>query len=177
MKIIGINSSPIKGSNTEAALKAVLEGARSRGAAVELVRLYDLDVAPCDGCDACLSGGGCVIDDEGKALMERVEAAQAVVFATPIYWYAVSGVLKNLIDRTYYAYHHKAMAGKRVVALMVQHSSGADEALSLFKHWVADQGCVSLEPVTINTESRQGVVAGDAGLLRRLHELGERLAS
>jgi multimeric flavodoxin WrbA len=177
MKIIGINSSPIRGSNTETALKAVLEGAQGRGAAVELVRLYDLDVAPCDGCDACLSGGGCVIDDEGKALMERIEAAQAIVFGTPIYWYAVSGVLKNLIDRTYYAYHRKDMAGKRVVALLAQHSSGADEALSLFKHWVADQECTMLESVTINTEGKRGVVAGDAGLLRRLHELGERLAS
>jgi multimeric flavodoxin WrbA len=177
MKIIGISSSPVKGGNTETALKAVLEKARERGAQVELVRLYELDVAPCDGCDACVSGGGCVIDDEGKALMERAEAAQAIVFGTPIYWYTVSGVLKNLIDRTYYAYHHKAMAGKRVVALMVQHSSGADEALSLFKHWVGDQECASLETITINTENRPGVVAGDAGLLRRLHELGERLAS
>ncbi len=177
MKIIGINSSPIRGGNTETALEAVLEGARGRGAAVELVRLYDLDVAPCDGCDACVAGGGCVIDDEGKALMERAEAAQAIVFGTPIYWYTVSGVLKNLIDRTYYAYHHKAMAGKRVAALMVQHSSGADEALSLFKHWVADQECALLESVTIDTESRPGVVAGDAAFLRRLQALGERLAS
>ncbi len=177
MKVIGISGSPVKDGNTEAAVKAVLEGARARGAEVEFVRLYGLDVAPCDGCDACIGGGGCVIDDEGKALMERAEEAQAIVFGTPIYWYTVSGVMKNLIDRTYYAFHHKAMADKRVAAIMVQHSSGADEALSLFTHWVNDQGCSTLEPVTINTESKAGVVARDADLLRRLRELGERLVS
>jgi len=177
MRIIGISGSPVKDGNTEIAVKAVLEGARTRGAQTEFVNLYDLDVAPCDGCDACVAGGGCVIDDEGKALMERAEEAQAIVFGTPVYWYTASGVMKNLIDRTYYAFHHKAMAGKRVAVIMVQHSSGADETLSLFNHWVNDQDCTMLDPVTINTESRPGVVAGDAGLLRRLHELGERLVS
>ncbi len=177
MKVIGISGSPLKGGNTDTAVQAVLEGAQAAGAETEFVRLYELEIAPCDGCDGCMAGGGCVIPDDATSLMARLGQAQAVVFGTPIYWYYVSGVFKNFADRTYAAYHHKDLAGKQVVALLVQHSSGAEEAVSLFRHWCSDQESNLLEAVTINTESRQGVVARDKELLARLERLGRRLAT
>ena len=175
MKVIGLSASPIKGGNTETAVQAVLDGACRAGAQAEFVRLYELNIAPCDGCDGCTAGRGCVIGDDAFFLMNRLVSADAIVFGTPIYWYHVSGVLKNFIDRTYATYHHKDLAGKRVVALMIQHSSGADEAASLFRRWCRDQQCTLVRSVVIVTESRPGLVAEDADLLRRLHEAGGQL--
>ncbi|MBM4460734.1 MAG: flavodoxin family protein [Chloroflexi bacterium] len=175
MKVIGISGSPIAEGNTDTAVRAVLDGARANGAEVEFVRLYDLELAPCDACDACTAGGGCVIPDDATDLMARMKDADAFVFGTPVYWYHVSGVFKNFADRTYASYHHKDFAGKRVAALMVQHSLGAEEAVALFNHWCEDEQCTLVEAVTINTASRPDATAGDAGLLARLRRLGERL--
>ncbi len=175
MKVIGISGSPIRDGNTETAIKAVLEGARGCGAETELVRLYGVDMAPCDACNACQAGRGCVIDDGATPILAQLEAAQAIVFGSPVYWNAVSGVLKNLVDRTYYAAQHKDLAGKRIAAILVQHSSGAEDARGLFSCFASEQQCTLLEPVTVNTEDRPGVVAGDPALLARLRALGQSL--
>ncbi len=177
MHVIALNGSPIKGGNTETAIQAVLEGARAAGAETEMVRLYGLDIAPCDACNACQQGQGCVIGDQASPILERLEKAEAIVFGSPVYWFAVSGPLKDLVDRTYYAAHHKQMAGKKLAVILVQHSSGADYAVGLFNCFADEQKCTMLDPVVVNTADKPGVVAGDAELLRRLRELGRQLAS
>lgn len=176
MHVIGISGSPVKGGNTETAIEKVLDGARRAGAQTELVRLYELDFGPCDGCDTCEAGGDCVIDDDATALIERLRAARAVVFGTPVYWYHVSGVMKNLIDRTYVNYQHQDLVGKLVVAIVVQHCEGAEETVPLFRHWCEGQGCTLLEAVTVTSQGRPDVVSANGELVARLSRLGQRLA-
>ena len=48
---------------------------------------------------ACQKLGRCVIDDDANAIMKQVEQAEVVVWATPIYYYEMSGQMKTLIDR------------------------------------------------------------------------------
>ncbi len=174
MRVIAISGSPVRGGNTDTALETVLEGARARGAQAELVRLYELDLVPCDGCDACQSGD-CVHDDAATDLLARMSEAGAIVFGTPIYWYHVSSVLKTLLDRSYATFFSRTLEGKQVGAVMVQHSEGAEETASFFGRWCRAQGCTLVEAVTINSRSKRGVVAADGELLRRLRELGARL--
>lgn len=174
MRVIAISGSPVKGGNTETALEAVLAGVRAMGAQAELVRLYELDMAPCDACQVCQSGE-CMLDDDATALLARMGEAQAIVLGTPVYWYHVSSVLKTLLDRSYAAYFSRALAGRRTAAVIVQHSEGAEETASSLRRWSVAQGCTLVETVTIDTESRSGVVAADQELLGRLRELGARV--
>ncbi len=176
MRVTAISGSPWRNGNTEAALEAVLEGARARAAQIELVRLYELDLAPCDGCEACQSGG-CVHDDAATGLLARMSEAEAIVFGTPVYWYHVSSELKTLLDRSYASFFSRALEGKRIAAVVVQHSDGAEETTSFFRRWCQAQGCTLVEAVTINTRSMAGVVAADGELLRRLRALGARLVA
>lgn len=171
MKVIAISGSPIKGGNTETALEAVLAGARAGGAQAELVRLYELEMAHCDACDACQSGE-CVLDDDAKALLARMGEAQAIVLGTPVYWYHVSSVLKTLIDRSYATYFSRSLVGRRSAAVIVQHSEGAEDTALWLRRWSLEQGCTLVDTVTIDTESKSGVVAADQELQRRLRELG-----
>ena len=48
---------------------------------------------------ACQKTERCVIRDDAAALAEKVGAADVVVFATPVYYYGLSGQLKTLLDR------------------------------------------------------------------------------
>lgn len=96
--VVVISSSLRIGSNSEIFAKEFIKGAE-RNNNVELINLKDYDINYCKGCLACQSTGKCVIEDDVKEIIEKVKNADVVVFATPIYYYSISGQLKTLLDR------------------------------------------------------------------------------
>ena len=74
-------------------------GARAAGHTVEVISLRGKNIAFCRGCLACQTLGRCVIDDDTVAITEKMQHADVIVFATPIYYYEMSGQLKTLLDR------------------------------------------------------------------------------
>jgi multimeric flavodoxin WrbA len=100
MKVLGICGSPRKG-NTEQMLDWVLDSCRAGGAQVEMVLLREKNVEPCRGCNTCYGTGmPCVIHDDMEAIVSKMLEADSIVLATPNFFYNVSGLLKNFIDRT-----------------------------------------------------------------------------
>jgi multimeric flavodoxin WrbA len=99
MKILGIMGSPRIGGNTDLLLDEALKGARSRGAEVEKITVSKLKISPCREIYACLKDGKCVIKDDMDGLYEKLLNADAVIIATPIFFYTVSAQLMPLISR------------------------------------------------------------------------------
>ena len=97
--IIIISSSLRNKSNSELLAEQALKGALSAGNNAELVTLKDKEIRFCKGCLACQKTMKCVIRDDVSGILEKVRAADTVVFATPIYYYELSGQLKTLLDR------------------------------------------------------------------------------
>ncbi len=98
-KVLIITTSLRRNSNSEALALAFAEGARSAGNDVEVVSLKDKTLAFCKGCFACQNIGHCVIDDDANAIADKMEQAEVIVWATPVYYYGMSGQMKTLIDR------------------------------------------------------------------------------
>ena len=98
-KILIISTSPRRGSNSEALADAFASGAREAGHEVELVSLRGKDVQFCRGCFVCQETQRCVIHDDADTLRQKALEADVLVFATPIYYYEMSGQLKTLLDR------------------------------------------------------------------------------
>lgn len=98
-KVLIISTSPRKGSNSDALAAAFAEGARKSGHEVEVVSLRGKTVQFCRGCFACQETQRCVIHDDADALRQKALEADVLVFATPIYYYEMSGQLKTLLDR------------------------------------------------------------------------------
>lgn len=73
--------------------------ARAAGHTVAVISLRGKNIAFCRGCLACQTLGRCVIDDDAVAITEKMQHADGIVFATPIYYYEMSGQLKTLLDR------------------------------------------------------------------------------
>ena len=67
---------------------------------METVSLRGKRIEFCRGCLACQSGATCPLHDDAAAIVERIVAADAVAFATPIYFYEMAGQMKTLLDRT-----------------------------------------------------------------------------
>lgn len=98
-KILVISTSLRAHSNSKALAEAFAEGAASAGHEVELVSLRDKQISFCRGCFACLKLGRCVIKDDAPAIVEKMHDADVIVFASPIYYYEMSGQMKTLLDR------------------------------------------------------------------------------
>lgn len=98
-KVLIISSSLRKGSNSEALAAEFARGAADAGNRVELISLRDKDIRFCRGCLACQKTQKCVIADDAPAIVAKMHDADVIAFASPIYYYEMSGQLKTLLDR------------------------------------------------------------------------------
>ncbi|MGN0712080.1 MAG: flavodoxin family protein [Anaerovoracaceae bacterium] len=98
-KVIVISSSMRKDGNSESLAKEFVRGAEEAGHYIQMIYLREKDINFCQGCLSCKKTQRCVIKDDAYKLIEDVRRADAVVFATPIYFYTVCGSLKNFMDR------------------------------------------------------------------------------
>ena len=98
-RILIISSSPRKGGNSETLAAAFAKGAQEAGHQVVTVFLREKQVGFCKGCFACLKLGHCVIQDDAVEIAAKMHDADVLVFATPVYYYCVSGQLKTMLDR------------------------------------------------------------------------------
>jgi len=99
LKVIGITGSPRRGGNTDLLLAEVLRGAASKGAEVKTIVLNDLNITPCQHCDACLEKGKCRIEDDMQMVYRELEAADRIVLASPLHFMTVTAQAKAMIDR------------------------------------------------------------------------------
>lgn len=98
-KVLILSSSPRKGGNSETLAASFAEGALAAGHSVETVYLREKSYGFCKGCLACLKLGHCVIRDDAVEIAAEMHDADVLVFATPVYYYSVSGQLKTMLDR------------------------------------------------------------------------------
>lgn len=116
--VIAVNGSPRKNWNTATLLAKALEGAASRGAATELVHLYDLDYKGCVSCFACKLKNGpgpgrCAVRDGLAPLLEKIAHADALILGSPVYFGSVTGEMRSLLERLLFPYLKYVAGDKR----------------------------------------------------------------
>lgn len=138
-KILVISTSLRKNSNSEALADEFIKGAREAGHEVEKVSLVDKKVGFCRGCFACLETGRCVIQDDALGIVEKMHDAEVIVFATPIYYYEMSGQMKTLLDRANSLYGSDYEFGDiYLLSAAAEDEEGVDSrAVSGLEGWIA----------------------------------------
>ena len=99
LTIIIINGSARKG-NTLTAINALIKGASEKNE-IEVIEPDKLHIAPCKGCGACQCHKGCVDNDDTNPTIDKIVAADMILFTTPVYWWGMSAQLKLVIDKCY----------------------------------------------------------------------------
>lgn len=101
MKILILNGSPRMNGNTSYAMKTLADGITNNTAnEVEILNVARLKVGGCVACDACQKNGGdCVMKDDTKAVIDKIYAADVVIFGSPVYWWGISSQLKAVLDK------------------------------------------------------------------------------
>ena len=101
MRILVISGAPRRDGYTEELARLFAEGVSGAGGEVEFVWLAERDVRPCRGCFACWTrlDGRCAQRDDMDELIPRTLASDALVLATPVYYYSFSALLKAFLER------------------------------------------------------------------------------
>lgn len=98
-KILILSTSPRKGGNSDTLAEEFAKGAQEAGHEVEKIGLWDKTIGFCRGCLTCQKTKRCIIRDDADMIVPKMQAADVIVFATPIYYYEMSGQMKTMLDR------------------------------------------------------------------------------
>ena len=131
-KVIAFSGSPIKGGNIEKALTAVVEAS---GLTAEIIRLYDLDIRVCIGCKKCAVTNRCVFKDDVNPVLDKIEAAEAVILSGYPSFSSVNAMTKVFIERLWPLRHNHMLTEGKVGAAVIC-GIGAQEFLEdYFTHY------------------------------------------
>ena len=184
-KVVIVLGSPRKAGNSATLAKQVAAGTKAAGAEVTSFYLHGLNIRPCSACDACRGKtlGHCTTDDDMQTLYPELEAADALVIASPIYWFNVSAQTKLFMDRCYAlgdpAGH--GLAGKKIGIVLTYadadpFSSGAVNALRMFQDGFRYIGA-EIAGMVYGSAWKAGEIKKNKSLLAEARELGKKLAS
>ena len=101
MKLVALVGSPRKGGNTDTLLQKVAEGFSSQGGETQTFYLNDLNLRGCQACYACKKTGQCVVKDDTAEIFKAINAADAVVIGSPIYFGRFTAQLALVMDRLF----------------------------------------------------------------------------
>jgi multimeric flavodoxin WrbA len=98
--LVAFFGSPRPRGNTDTLAQEVVDGAREAGMATESFALRSLKIHPCTGCGNCgKNGRRCIFRADGDTLYDAMAAADIFLFATPVYWYGPTAIMKAFLDR------------------------------------------------------------------------------
>jgi len=100
MKITGISGSPNVGGNNEKLINMALVIAEERGFETDKILLSKLNVIPCNDCGICRKEKNCPIKDDSAMVNEKLEASDAIIVSSPVFFGCVTAQLKALFDRS-----------------------------------------------------------------------------
>ncbi|WP_041960363.1 flavodoxin family protein [Sulfurospirillum arsenophilum] len=98
--VLILSASPRKGGNSDLLCDEFLKGSLDAGNKAEKIFLKNKNIGYCTGCGVCFGGKPCSQKDDMGEVLEKMIDADVIVMATPVYFYAMNGQMKTLIDRT-----------------------------------------------------------------------------
>ncbi len=183
-KLLVLKGSPRERGNSAVLADRAAAAAAEAGWDVECVSLQTLDIRPCDGCDLCRETGVyCVIEDDMQPLYPKLIEADALLLASPVYWFTFSAQLKLCIDRWYGLWNvqHDAFRGTRIGVILAYgdsdlYTSGGINAVYTFQS-MFDFLHAPILGVVHGSLNDVGDAAQHPELLAAAYELGRKLTT
>ncbi len=116
IEILGISGSPVKNSNTDRLVKAVMD---ATGLESEFVKLSLIDVRPCLACKKCVPDNVCKVKDDFPELAEKIKKAKALIIGGYIPYGQIDGFTKALLERFWSLRHvNNLLRGKLCATIL-----------------------------------------------------------
>lgn len=177
-KILIVSSSLRGGSNSEILAHEASRGAIDAGNDVEFINLKGKEIKFCIGCLSCQKTLKCVQKDDMADLIGKVQNADAIIFATPIYYYEMSGQLKTFLDRCnpLFPQENKFKDVYLITSAYDSSENAADRAINGLKGWIEcfEQSCFAEALVGGGVDAPKSA-ANREDLLKKAYELGKNI--
>ena len=187
MYVLGINGSPRIGGNTDILIDKVLEGAKAKGAKTEKVILNTLKFSPCQECENIRDDGTCIVEDDMQPLYKKIDEADAIILASPIFFGSLSAQTKMMIDRFQCSWRAKYILKKDIFKkkkkgcfISVEASIRKDffdNAKSIVKNLFATINVDYKEELFCSGVDEKASILRHPDILEKAFELGKRIAS
>ena len=183
-KILVFMGSPRKNGNSAILAKEAINGAKAAGAQIESFYLHGMKINPCTACDACRrkKQKDCILKDDMNPLYSKLRQADAIVNATPVYWFTVSAQTKLFMDRWYamggeggYPFKGKKFGIILTYADEDPFGSGAVNALRTFQDAVSFLKA-EIAGLVYGSAWEAGEIKKNKTLLKKARQLGKDLA-
>ena len=103
IEVLGISGSPVKNSNTDRLVQAILD---ATGLETEFVKLSRINVRPCFACKKCVPDNICKVKDDFQELAEKIKTAKALVIGAYPPYGQIDGFTKALLER-FWSFRHR----------------------------------------------------------------------
>ena len=183
MKVVAFNGSARKGGNTEQLVGYVFEELEKEDIETELVNLTGLHPHGCIACYQCFKKKNrrCIVDDDCiNDCIEKMDAADGIILASPTYFADLSTDLKALIERTgMVSRANDDMYRKKVgAAVVARRRGGAIHVFDSINHFftIGQMITVGASYWNIGIGREKGEVAGDEEGIATMRNLGQNMA-
>lgn len=177
-KILILGTSPRKNGNSNRLAFEFERGAKKAGNEVETIYLCDKTINFCKGCLACLQLKKCVINDDVNSINEKIQNSDVIVWATPVYYYCMSGQMKTMIDRSnpLFVTQNKFKEVYLLASAAENEESAMDGTIIGLQGWIDCHDGVELKGVikAIGVDSI-GAIDGNP-VLNEAYELGKSIS-
>jgi len=184
VRLTAFLGSPRKGGNTDILTEHVVEGARKAGIEVESIELRSLNIRGCIGCERCwqVDGRPCAIADNMLPLYDTIANSDVLLFATPVYWYAPTAIMKAFIDRLVPFNRPQGrplIDGKRAILVTAYEEEGptaVEPVVRMFELSFQYLGLSLVDKLIVDGVGPKGAVLDKPDVLERAYRVGAALA-
>lgn len=176
--VIIVSTSIRNGSNSEILAHEFEKGAIEAGNTVDFLTLKGKRLEFCRGCLACQKTGRCVIRDDMDDMIERFRKADVICFATPVYYYEMSGQLKTLLDRLnpLFGTDHRFKEIYLIATCYDENRAALDRAINGLGGWIECFDGVSLKGVIYgNGLNNPNQAKASESILKETYNIGKNI--
>ena len=165
-KIMILNGAARKNGKTAELIKAFTDGAKSSDNEVREFYLQDMNINGCLGCEHCSKApkgaNPCVQNDDMAMINEAFMSADVVVFASPVYFWTVTGTLKTAADRLYAELRSLGYGGfpRKSVLLMTAGGSDYSQGVRWYETFERNLGWKNLGEVLGTGKTKEAYLLG-----------------
>jgi multimeric flavodoxin WrbA len=175
MKVVAIVSSPHAKGNTGYLTDVALKELSAQGIETEKIMLGQYSVGPCLAHDGCDTFSVCKVKDDAPGIIEKFNTADAVILASPVYFYDVTAQMKAFIDRNFFTFTHGGKKKAKYAGLIaIGGGGGADETLNTLKAFAGlpEKNCFIVSGYHGDSSARD-----TPELVKQARDMGKNLAT
>lgn len=176
-KVLILSGSPRKGGNSDLLCDEFLRGAQKAGNDVEKVFLADKKIGYCKACYYCKNhDGACAIQDDMAEILDKMQAADVIVMASPVYFYSIDAQMKAVIDRSVARWTN--IPDKEFYYIMTaaeESDTVMDCTLECFRGFAACLKGAKEKGVIYGKGVYEAGTIRDKGTMREAYEMGKRV--